>query len=50
MAKQYRSENYTFVLVCQTRHVGDDEDKNRTISISSKESSNPAQIIYWTKK
>ncbi len=48
--KKHQAENYTFVLVRETRHAGDDEDKNRTISVTSKESNNPAQLIYWIKK
>nr|WP_294894376.1 discoidin domain-containing protein [uncultured Pedobacter sp.] len=48
--KKHPSENYTFVLVRETRHAGDDEDKNRTINIASKEDNNGAQLIYWTNK
>lgn len=48
--KKHQSENYIFVLVRETRHAGDDEDKNRTISIQSKESNEPAKLIYWIKK
>jgi hypothetical protein len=48
--KNHPANNYTFVLVRETRHAGDDEDKNRTITINAKESKNSAQIIYWTNK
>jgi hypothetical protein len=48
--KNHPANNYTFVLVRETRHAGDDEDKNRTITISAKEGKNPAKIIYWTNK
>jgi hypothetical protein len=48
--KNHPANNYTFVLVRETRHAGDDEDKKRNIIISAKEGKNPAQLIYWTTK
>ncbi|OAQ42041.1 hypothetical protein A5893_02695 [Pedobacter psychrophilus] len=48
--KNHPANNYTFVLIRETRHAGDDEDKNRSISIGTKEGKNPAQLIYWINK
>ena len=50
VVKNHPAENYIFILVRETRHAGDDEDKNRTITIISKEGNNGAQLIYWTNK
>jgi hypothetical protein len=45
------SEVITFVLVRETRQLGDDEDKGRTVSIKSKESnSNKPSLEIWTEK
>ncbi len=48
--KNHPAENYTFVLVREMRHAGDNGDKNRTITIDAKGGKNAAQIIYWIKK
>ncbi len=45
--KNHPAKNYTFALVRETRELGDDGDKNRTVNISSKEGANPPQIIVW---
>ncbi|MBK0382904.1 hypothetical protein I5M32_08020 [Pedobacter sp. SD-b] len=48
--KKHPSENYIFILVRETHHAGDEEDKDITINMLSKEGNNGAQLIYWIKK
>ena len=45
--KNHPSNKYTFVLVRETRELGDDLDKGKTITISSKENKDAPQIILW---
>ncbi|MEJ7691860.1 discoidin domain-containing protein [Daejeonella sp.] len=47
--KNHPAESYTFIMVRETRQMGDDEDKGRTISISSKEGQAAAQLEIWYK-
>ncbi len=48
--KKHSAESYTFILVRETRQMGDDEDKGRIISVSAKEGKNPPQIELWYKE
>lgn len=50
VVKTHPSKNYTFVLIRETRELGDDIDKNRTITINSKESDHSPQLIIWKSK
>lgn len=45
--KKHGAKSVTFVLVRETRQMGDDEDKNKTLVISSKESSSPPVLEIW---
>jgi hypothetical protein len=40
----------TFVLVRETRQLGDDEDKGRTVLIKSKESTTKPSLEIWSEK
>lgn len=44
------SENITFVVVRETRELGDDYDKGRTLLIQSKESSSKPTLEIWFDK
>ncbi len=44
------SEAVTFVLVRETRQLGDDEDKGRTVIIKSKESDIKPNLEVWSQK
>lgn len=48
--KNHPAESYTFILIRETRQMGDDEDKGRTISISSREGKTAAQLDLWYKE
>jgi len=46
-----KSEDITFILVRETRQLGDDSDKGRTVLINSKEAqSNTPSLEIWSKK
>jgi len=49
LIKNHADKSITFALVRETRQLGDDEDKGKTIVISSKESENAPQLEVWTK-
>ena len=41
------SDKITFILIRETRHLGDDVDKGRTVTIKSKESEMPPSLDFW---
>lgn len=43
------SEDITFVLLRETRQLGDDEDKGRAVIIESKEATSKPSLEIWTK-
>lgn len=43
-------EEMTFVIIRETRHLGDDEDKGRSVIIKSKESEIPPSLDFWSIK
>lgn len=47
IVKKYPASDYTFVVVRETRQLGDDEDKGRQVFISSSESSNGPTLIFY---
>ncbi|MEO7309577.1 MAG: discoidin domain-containing protein [Chitinophagaceae bacterium] len=48
--KKHVVTGVTFVLVRETRQIGDDEDKGRKVHINSSESTNKPELIFWTGK
>jgi hypothetical protein len=44
------AEEITFVLIRETRQLGDDEDKGRTLIIKSKESNKAPSLDFWFQK
>ncbi len=49
LMKNHPAKAYTFILVRETRQMGDDEDKGRLISVSSKEGRDSPQLELWYK-
>ena len=47
LVKKHATKDITFVMVRETRHMGDDEDKGREISINSLESDSKPILQYW---
>ena len=43
------NEEITFVLIRETRQLGDDADKGRTLIINSKESGVPPRLDVWSE-
>lgn len=50
LAKKYTTKGLTFVLVRETRQLGDDEDKGYHVTVSASNLQNKPELIYWTKK
>jgi hypothetical protein len=48
LMKKHRNKDMTFVLVRETRQLGDDEDKGREVIINSKESDKKPKLEIWT--
>lgn len=48
LVKRHGGKGITFVLVRETRQLGDDEDKNRKVMIGALESNNKPELIFWT--
>jgi len=48
--KKHAGKNITFVLVRETRQLGDDEDKNKQVLIQSKETNNKPALIFYQEK
>lgn len=44
------SEDIIFILTRETRQLGDDEDKGRTVIIKSKEAGNASRLEIWSEK
>lgn len=49
LVKKHGSKNITFVLVRETRQLGDDEDKGKKVFIQSSESTHGPELIIWRK-
>jgi hypothetical protein len=47
LLKKHTANGFTFVLVRETRQLGDDEDKGRKVGISPVKSSNPPTLQIW---
>jgi hypothetical protein len=47
LVKKHGGKGITFVLIRETRQLGDDEDKGREVIIGSKESENSSKLIFW---
>lgn len=47
LVKKHGGKGITFVLVRETRQMGDDEDKGREVIISSKETDNGPELLIW---
>lgn len=48
LVKDHAGRSITFALIRETRQLGDNEDKDRLVRISSRESSNAPQLEIWT--
>ncbi|MDP4291662.1 MAG: DNRLRE domain-containing protein, partial [Bacteroidota bacterium] len=47
LVKKHAGEGITFVLVRETRQIGDDEDKGKTVTLGSINSINKPELIIW---
>ncbi|MDQ3683785.1 MAG: DNRLRE domain-containing protein, partial [Bacteroidota bacterium] len=50
LIKNHGSKGITYVLVRETRQLGDDEDKGKKVMINSLESNNQPELIFWMTK
>ncbi|MGI8635666.1 MAG: DUF7594 domain-containing protein, partial [Segetibacter sp.] len=50
LLKKHAGKKITFVLVRETRQLGDDEDKNKQVLIQSKENQSKPQLIFYQGK
>ncbi len=50
LLKDHPGKKITFVLVRETRQLGDDEDKNKQVLIQSKESDSKPELIFYQAK
>ncbi len=50
LLKKYAGTGITFVLIRETRELGDDEDKGKKVMISSSDSNNKPELIFWNNK
>jgi hypothetical protein len=50
LIKKHPSKGITFVLVRETRQLGDDDDKGREVMISSGESTKKSTLEFWFSK
>ncbi|MFN2438384.1 MAG: discoidin domain-containing protein [Chitinophagaceae bacterium] len=50
MVKKHAGKGITFVFIRETRQLGDDEDKDKKVMISSLESNNKPELIFWMTK
>ena len=48
--KKHAGKGISFVLVRETRQLGDDEDKGKKVIISSSESNEKPMLLYWHTK
>ncbi len=49
LVKKHAGKGITFVLVRETRQLGDDEDKGKKVMISSSESNSKPELIFWNR-
>jgi hypothetical protein len=49
VVKKHSGAGLTFILIRETRELGDDADKNNKVIINSSESGSGAEILYWMK-
>jgi len=47
LVKKHGKKSMPFVLVRETRHIGDDVDKGKEVKVSSSETSKRPQLLYW---
>jgi len=47
LVRKHAGKGITFVLVRETRQLGDDEDKGKTIFINSLETNNRPELLIW---
>lgn len=50
LVREHGGQGITFVLVRETRHLGDDEDKGSQALIGSRESRNPPRLELWLEQ
>ncbi|GHB86701.1 discoidin domain-containing protein [Persicitalea jodogahamensis] len=50
IVKKNATEDITFILVRETRQLGDDEDKGRTLVIKSREAGDAPRLEIWSNK
>ncbi len=50
LVKKHAGNGITFVLVRETRQLGDDEDKGKKVMISSGESTKKPTLEFWFSK
>lgn len=50
LVKKHAGNGITFVLVRETRQLGDDEDKGNKVIIGSLESNHKPELLYWISK
>ncbi len=50
LVKKHGAKAISFVLVRETRQLGDDEDKGRRVVISSSESGNQPKLEVWSRR
>jgi hypothetical protein len=50
LVKKHAAAGITFVLVRETRQLGDDEDKGKKVIIGSLESDQRPELIFWDNK
>lgn len=49
LVKNHGGKGITFVLIRETRQLGDDEDKGYKVFIQSSETSNRPELIFWNQ-
>jgi hypothetical protein len=49
LVRKHAGKGITFVLVRETRQLGDDEDKGKKVLISSLENANKPELIFWNR-
>ena len=50
LIKSHPATDYTFVVIRETRQLGDDEDKGRQVFINSSESDHKPTLLFWNAK
>jgi hypothetical protein len=49
LVKKHAGNGITFVLVRETRQLGDDEDKGKKVIIGSLETNHKPELIFWNR-